>query len=210
MPNKFKTPCIFITGMIRQGNSLLISYGAADERAGVARLDYRALVAHVRRFDAQGRPWGPGGIPGAGAPQQGPSGAPGVPGGRMISWGEILGEPAYGESRYGGNILGRVLSSRQDIFGDGFAAIANIHFRVGADFSVEYGSFAPGKVTELSGESTGVIITLPEAYARFLKARPLALECHRQFSILAPIPGPGRWPEPRPGRLPRRDPAPGG
>jgi predicted GH43/DUF377 family glycosyl hydrolase len=55
LPNKFKTPCIFVTGLVRLGDELLFSYGAADERAGVARADCGTLVSHVRTFDAQGR-----------------------------------------------------------------------------------------------------------------------------------------------------------
>lgn len=53
-PHKFKTPCIFITGLIRLGGELLASYGAADERVGVARLDLAGLVDFVRRFKADG------------------------------------------------------------------------------------------------------------------------------------------------------------
>jgi predicted GH43/DUF377 family glycosyl hydrolase len=53
-PHKFKTPCIFITGLIRLGGELLASYGAADERVGVARLDLAGLVDVVRRFKADG------------------------------------------------------------------------------------------------------------------------------------------------------------
>jgi predicted GH43/DUF377 family glycosyl hydrolase len=55
MPNKFETPCVFITGLIRLGDELLVSYGAADERAGVARIQYQPLLDFVRTFDAQGR-----------------------------------------------------------------------------------------------------------------------------------------------------------
>ena len=44
MPGRFKTPVIFITGMIRLGDSLMISYGAADQRVGVASLDYQGVV----------------------------------------------------------------------------------------------------------------------------------------------------------------------
>ena len=52
MPNKFETPCVFITGLIRMGNELLVSYGAADERAGVARIQFQPLLDFVRTFDA--------------------------------------------------------------------------------------------------------------------------------------------------------------
>ncbi len=55
MPNKFKTPCVFVTGLIKVGDDLLISYGAADERVGVARMRYQALIDFVRTFDAQGQ-----------------------------------------------------------------------------------------------------------------------------------------------------------
>jgi predicted GH43/DUF377 family glycosyl hydrolase len=55
LPNKFETPCVFITGLIRQGKDLLVSYGAADERAGVAHIQYQPLLDFVRSFNAQGR-----------------------------------------------------------------------------------------------------------------------------------------------------------
>lgn len=55
MPHKFKTPCIFVTGMIRIGNDALLSYGAADERVGTLKMRFQELVDFVRTFDAQGR-----------------------------------------------------------------------------------------------------------------------------------------------------------
>ncbi|MEW6517772.1 MAG: hypothetical protein AB1439_12815, partial [candidate division FCPU426 bacterium] len=76
-PGKFRTPVLFVTGMARVGNELLLSYGAADEKAGVARLDYQALLDVVRQYDADGNRMGPG----PGAPQ-GPAQGPG-PGGDM-------------------------------------------------------------------------------------------------------------------------------
>lgn len=54
MPGRFKTPCVFITGVIRMADELLVSYGAADQRVGIARIDLPALLDHVRRFDAEG------------------------------------------------------------------------------------------------------------------------------------------------------------
>jgi len=55
MPHKFKTPCVFVTGLIRlDDDTLMISYGAADERAAVARASYSALLKHVRMFDQAG------------------------------------------------------------------------------------------------------------------------------------------------------------
>lgn len=50
MPNKFKTPCVFVTGLIRVGDALMISYGAADQRVGIAAIDFHALLKHLRRF----------------------------------------------------------------------------------------------------------------------------------------------------------------
>lgn len=55
MPDKFGTPCVFISGMIRLADELLVSYGAADERVGVARIQYQPLFEFVRTFDAQGK-----------------------------------------------------------------------------------------------------------------------------------------------------------
>lgn len=54
MPVKFKVPCVFITGLIRLGNTLLASYGAADEKVGIVRIDFPALLDFVRKFDADG------------------------------------------------------------------------------------------------------------------------------------------------------------
>lgn len=55
MPGRFKTPCVFITGLIRLGDELLVSYGAADQRAGVARIRLEPLLAQVRAYDHAGR-----------------------------------------------------------------------------------------------------------------------------------------------------------
>ena len=54
MPGRFKTPVIFVTGMIRLGDELLLGYGAADERVGVCRMDLPSLLEYVGTFDAQG------------------------------------------------------------------------------------------------------------------------------------------------------------
>ncbi len=56
MPNKFKTPCVFITGMIRMQDLLIASYGAADEKVGVLRTHFDSLIDYVRNFDANGNP----------------------------------------------------------------------------------------------------------------------------------------------------------
>lgn len=47
-PNKFTTPCVFVTGLVKVGDALIASYGAADERVGVLKIEYDALMEHVR------------------------------------------------------------------------------------------------------------------------------------------------------------------
>lgn len=54
LAGRFKTPCVFTCGGILQGEDLLMSYGAADTVAGVAWVNFAELVAHVRRFNADG------------------------------------------------------------------------------------------------------------------------------------------------------------
>jgi predicted GH43/DUF377 family glycosyl hydrolase len=54
LPHKSPTPCVFITGLIRLGDILMISYGASDEKVGVAKIDLPALVDYVRKFDDEG------------------------------------------------------------------------------------------------------------------------------------------------------------
>ena len=48
MPGRFPSPCIFITGMLRLGSRLVLSYGAADERVGIMDLDFDELLAYLR------------------------------------------------------------------------------------------------------------------------------------------------------------------
>ena len=48
-PKKFGIPCVFFTGMIKEGDELLVSYGAADEFAAVMRLDYNEVVKTLRK-----------------------------------------------------------------------------------------------------------------------------------------------------------------
>jgi beta-1,2-mannobiose phosphorylase / 1,2-beta-oligomannan phosphorylase len=55
MPHKFKTPCVFTTGMIDLGEDYLLSYGAADEKVGICRITKQALLDHVRQYDAEGQ-----------------------------------------------------------------------------------------------------------------------------------------------------------
>ena len=48
-PKKFTTLCVFITGMIEINGSLLVSYGAADEKVGILNIDLDALVEYIRK-----------------------------------------------------------------------------------------------------------------------------------------------------------------
>lgn len=50
----FKTPCVFTCGGLVRGGELIMTYGAADSNAGAAWVDFAQLLAHVRRYDAQG------------------------------------------------------------------------------------------------------------------------------------------------------------
>ncbi len=43
-PSKFKTPCVFFTGMIEHEGDLLISYGAADEHVGIMLVDKQKVL----------------------------------------------------------------------------------------------------------------------------------------------------------------------
>lgn len=55
-PAKFPVPCIFTCGgVVSEEGELVMSYGAADEVAGIAWTPLDKLVAHVSRFDADGR-----------------------------------------------------------------------------------------------------------------------------------------------------------
>ena len=47
-PRKFKTPCVFFTGIEKIGDILHVSYGAADEYAAVMNLDYNKLISELR------------------------------------------------------------------------------------------------------------------------------------------------------------------
>lgn len=44
MPNKFSTPCIFTTGLVKFRDTLLMTYGAADERVGQLKINCNELV----------------------------------------------------------------------------------------------------------------------------------------------------------------------
>lgn len=47
MPQRFKTPCVFFTGMIRLDDTLLVSYGAADQFVGVMELDLAKVLETI-------------------------------------------------------------------------------------------------------------------------------------------------------------------
>ena len=50
IPRKFKIPCVFFTGIVKQGDRLLVSYGAADEFAAVMALDYNKTVQTLEKY----------------------------------------------------------------------------------------------------------------------------------------------------------------
>ena len=53
MPGKFHIPCIFVTGMVKQDNDLVLAYGAGDERVGLMTIDYEELLAYLRENGAK-------------------------------------------------------------------------------------------------------------------------------------------------------------
>jgi len=54
LPDKFPCPCIFTTGGVVADGALIMSYGAADQYAGIAWVDFAELVEYVRGFDEKG------------------------------------------------------------------------------------------------------------------------------------------------------------
>lgn len=54
LPDKFLCPCIFSTGGVIIDETLIISYGAADQNAGIARVNFNELVSNTREFDKDG------------------------------------------------------------------------------------------------------------------------------------------------------------
>jgi len=53
-PGRFPCPCVFTTAGLVLGPDLVVAYGAADQRVGLARTPFAPLVAWIRRFDARG------------------------------------------------------------------------------------------------------------------------------------------------------------
>lgn len=56
LPDKFLCPCIFTTGGIVKNGELIMSYGAADQKIGVAWVNFKELVDYIRTFDSNGNP----------------------------------------------------------------------------------------------------------------------------------------------------------
>lgn len=54
LPDRFTIPCLFTTAGILLDDTLVMSYGAADQRAGIAWANLQEVVAYVRQFDAEG------------------------------------------------------------------------------------------------------------------------------------------------------------
>jgi predicted GH43/DUF377 family glycosyl hydrolase len=53
-PKNFPLPCLFSCGGVVVDDTLIISYGAADELAGIAKVNLNELTEYIRRFDATG------------------------------------------------------------------------------------------------------------------------------------------------------------
>lgn len=54
MPSDYPTPCLFTTAGIVVGEELIMSYGAADQKAGISWVNFNQLIQYVRSFDAAG------------------------------------------------------------------------------------------------------------------------------------------------------------
>lgn len=56
LPDKFPCPCIFTTGAVLLDDTLIMGYGAADQKIGIAKTRFSKLLDYIRCFDAQGNP----------------------------------------------------------------------------------------------------------------------------------------------------------
>lgn len=54
LPDKFECPCIFTTGGIVIDDELIMSYGAADQKVGIAWANFEEIVDYVSGFDKDG------------------------------------------------------------------------------------------------------------------------------------------------------------
>lgn len=54
LPDKFPCPCIFTTGAVIADDTLIMGYGAADQKIGIAKVNLSELVKYVKTFDENG------------------------------------------------------------------------------------------------------------------------------------------------------------
>ncbi len=55
LPDKYPCPCIFTTGAVVIEDTLIMGYGAADQKVGIAKVSMSELVDYVRTFDEKGQ-----------------------------------------------------------------------------------------------------------------------------------------------------------
>ncbi len=55
LPDKFPCPCIFTTGGVIVDDTLIMGYGAADQKIGIAKVCLSELVKYVETFDENGK-----------------------------------------------------------------------------------------------------------------------------------------------------------
>ena len=54
LPDKFPCPCIFTTGAVVVDDTLIMGYGAADQKIGIAKVCLSELIAYIECFDENG------------------------------------------------------------------------------------------------------------------------------------------------------------
>lgn len=54
LPDKFPIPCLFTTAGIVVDDTLIMSYGAADQKAGISWVKLQEVIDHVRKYDDKG------------------------------------------------------------------------------------------------------------------------------------------------------------
>ncbi len=55
MPSDYPTPCLFTTGGVVMNGELIMAYGAADQKVGIAWVNVEELIQHIRQYDAEGK-----------------------------------------------------------------------------------------------------------------------------------------------------------
>jgi beta-1,2-mannobiose phosphorylase / 1,2-beta-oligomannan phosphorylase len=55
LAGRFTVPCMFTCSGIVVEDTLIMGYGAADEKIGIARVGFQELIAYLRQFDAGGK-----------------------------------------------------------------------------------------------------------------------------------------------------------